>query len=122
MCGDEPRSVTSRIDKPDRSDLQARAIWRLQTAVHRIADPVVVFAHIHNFILSHMPTEFTGHILPIFSGKAEFKEEARFAASGCVRGFQQVSADFSLRHLGFICVGDFHVGRNGSLKRYAAGQ
>jgi len=83
---------------------------------------VVFFAHIHKFILSHMPAGFTGHMLPSFSGKAEFQEEARFAASGWVRGFQQVSADFSPRHLGFICVGDFHVGRNGSLKRYAAGQ
>jgi len=74
---------------------------------------VLFVAHLHHFILGYMLPQSTGHMLPRLSRKTELVEEARLAASGGVRGIQQVATNLRLGHLGFICVRDFHVGRGG---------
>ena len=113
MRGDESRCFGIYLDKPDRPDLQARAVRRLQRAIHHIAGPALFLARLHDFILGHMLPQLTGHMLPRLNRKTELVEEARFAAPGGMGRIQQVATYLRLWHIGFICVRDFHLGCGG---------
>lgn len=104
----EARRTASGINIPCAANIQARAVWRHKPPVHDKTPAVRCYFGFYYFIFPRKAKQRLRQFLPFSHGKSKPEKEPRLAATGRVRRIQQVMRDFSLRHRGRFCVGQFH--------------